>query len=205
MIWVEKYKTILITGIVAVLGVFLIISKPEDEMAAGNDLQVVMEEPPDAHVFMEEQEEELGPVLVDIKGAVPMPGLYKMEEGDRVMDVIDQAGGLLEDADEKQVNFAQKLSDEMVIHIPVKGEFVQDAPQIASTTSPGGQGDRKVNINKADLTELQTLPAIGPAKAQAIIDYREKEGPFRQVEDLQNVSGIGEKTFEKLHELISVN
>ncbi|RST73883.1 hypothetical protein D4T97_013510 [Siminovitchia acidinfaciens] len=206
MIWLEKYKTIIITGIVAVLAVFLFISKPKDEMAAGNELQVLMEEQPDADFQKEEREEKAGPVLVDVKGAVPVPGLYKMEEGDRVLDAIEQAGGLLDAADEKQVNFAQKVYDEMVIYIPEKGEPMEDIPQMAITPSSGqGNGNGKVNINKADLSELQTLSGIGPAKAQAIIDYREQDGPFKQVEDLKNVSGIGEKTFEKLQESISVN
>ncbi|VEF47722.1 membrane bound high-affinity DNA-binding receptor [Bacillus freudenreichii] len=206
MIWLEKYKTIIITGIVAVLAVFLFISKPKDEMAAGNELQVLMEEQPDADFQKEEREEKAGPVLVDVKGAVPVPGLYKMEEGDRVLDAIEQAGGLLDAADEKQVNFAQKVYDEMVIYIPKKGEPMEDIPQMAITPSVGqGNGNGMVNINKADLSELQTLSGIGPAKAQAIIDYREQDGPFKQAEDLKNVSGIGEKTFEKLQESISVN
>lgn len=205
MIWLEKHKTILISGVVAVLAVFLFISKPKDEMEAKNAaaLQTVMEEKAEKPIEVEE-EVAAGPVFVDVKGAVSLPGLYKAKEGDRVLDAIEQAGGLLETADEKQINFAQKVHDEMVIYVPEKGETIEDAPPVMAAPS-SGQTNGKVNINRAELSELETLPGIGPAKAQAIIDYREQQGPFKQVEDIQNVSGIGEKTFEKLQESISVN
>lgn len=204
MIWLERYKTLLISVIVAVLALFLFISKPNDEKAGMNELQSIMEEKADIPLEFEEFEEVKGPVIVDVKGAVSTPGLYETKEGDRVLDAIALAGGLLEIADEKQINLAQKVFDEMVIYVPEKGESDEGFPSIMGG-SADGRSDGKVNINRADSSELETLPGIGPAKAQAIVDYREQQGPFKKVEDIQNVSGIGEKTFEKLEDSISVN
>lgn len=197
---------LLIGGVVTALVVFLFISKPKEELSAGGDVGLpgVMEEKSEKHFEMEEEKVASGPLFVDVKGAVSSPGLYEAKEGDRVLDAIDQAGGLIKTADEKQVNFAQKVHDEMIIYIPEKGEVVEEAlPAMAAPSSTQAAG--KININRADLSELQNLPGVGPAKAQAIIDYREEQGPFKKVEDIQNVSGIGEKTFEKLQESITVN
>lgn len=203
MIWFEKYKTILIGAGVAALAAILFISKPKDETAAG-EVQTVMEEKANIPSLSEEQVEPAGPLFVDVKGAVSIPGLYEAKDGDRVLDAIEQAGGLLEKADEKQINFAQKLHDEMVIYVPEKGEEIE-VGTLPMTSPAGGEANGKVNINRAEASELETLPGIGPAKAQAIVDYREQQGSFKQVEDLKNVSGIGEKTFERLQEAISVN
>lgn len=206
MIWLQKYKMFFVSCGVAVVVIFLFISKPKDEMAAKNEtaLQTVMEEKIDSSIELEQEVAE-GPVFVDVKGAVSLPGIYEAKDNDRVLDAIEYAGGLLEIADEKQINFAQKVQDEMVIYVPEKGETIEnDAPPLMTSPS-NGQANGKVNINRAELSELETLPGIGPAKAKAIIDYREQQGHFKKVEDIQNISGIGEKTFEKLQESISVN
>ncbi|WP_046173888.1 helix-hairpin-helix domain-containing protein [Domibacillus indicus] len=145
-------------------------------------------------------------VTVDIKGAVSMPGIYTMLSEERVNDVINKAGGITEQADAASVNLAQKVQDEMVIYIPVKGEeipAVQTAP-VSSGNADFAEDKEMVNINTADSAGLQELPGIGESKAQAIIDFRETDGPFTKVEDLKNVSGIGDKTFEKLAPLITV-
>ena len=119
---------------------------------------------------------------MDLKGAVRQPGLYEAAEGDRVFDIIERSGGLLHDADENQINYAEKVHDEMVIFIPKIGEELDGSVFGASSSS---KGNGKININKADATALETLPGIGPAKAKAIIDYREENGPFKQITDLQ--------------------
>lgn len=143
-------------------------------------------------------------LLVDIKGAIKHPGLYKINEGDRIQDVIDLAGGLKDDADENQVNLAQRLQDEMVIYIPTIGEEIEHIqPNISSTNTQNAQ-DGKVAINHATAEEIQTLNGIGPKKAETIIAYREENGPFHTIEDLLNVSGIGEKTLENIRDQITV-
>lgn len=146
-------------------------------------------------------------IMVDVKGQVKQPGVYESNTGERIMDVIGRAGGLTEQADQTQVNLAEHVQDAMIIYIPSKGEEGASTP-----SSSGGnmaadgtsQNQGKININKADEQELQNLPGIGPAKAAAIIDYRNTGGPFKTIEDLKNVSGIGDKTFEKLKDLLVV-
>lgn len=140
-------------------------------------------------------------IMVDLKGAVNQPGVYEASEGERVIELIERAGGLSDSADESQVNLAMQVSDEMVLYIPEIGEVVQDIPNLTQIDS---QNDM-ININKADEAELETLPGIGPSKSAAIIEYRTTSGPFKSIEDLKSISGIGEKTFEKLKDKISVD
>lgn len=143
--------------------------------------------------------------LVDVKGAVENPGVYEVMLDERVIDVIEKAGGLKEGADETKINFAGRVTDEMVLYIPLIGEeggsMIVSAGSSSTSTS---QGADKININKATSDELQTLPGIGPSKAEAIISYREDSGLFQTIDDLKLVTGIGDKTFEKLQELIIV-
>ncbi|NRD75902.1 helix-hairpin-helix domain-containing protein [Bacillus sp. BRMEA1] len=155
------------------------------------------------------QPKQIEKMMVDVKGQVKKPGVYLANTGERVNDVIARAGGLTDKADQGQVNFAEHVKDEMVIYIPAVGEKTADLPN--TVTKEGGtpsgtssQNQAKVNLNKADETQLQTLPGIGPAKAKMILDYRDKSGPFKSIEDLKNISGIGDKTYEKLKDLIDV-
>lgn len=143
-------------------------------------------------------------ILVDVKGAVQKPGVYKATIGERVIDLIERAGGVTEQANSLAINFAQKVSDEMVVYVPSVGE--EETMTSQSNTSTGGATNSdKINLNKASQAELETLPGIGPSKAQAIIEYRETNGPFKSIEEIMSISGFGEKTFEKLKESISVN
>ncbi|WP_409289385.1 helix-hairpin-helix domain-containing protein [Peribacillus sp. SCS-37] len=141
-------------------------------------------------------------ILADVKGAVNKPGVYEAQPGERVINLIEKAGGFKEKADQNQVNLAQEVSDQMVIFVPEIGSAPAAMPGAAGGSVPGG--DEKVNINTADEAELMTLTGIGPSKAAAIIEYRTREGGFKKPEDLKNISGIGEKTFEKLKESIKV-
>jgi competence protein ComEA len=143
--------------------------------------------------------------IVDVKGQVKMPGVYASSQDERVIDVVQRAGGLTENADESKVNFAEHVQDAMVIYIPAKGEE-GSIPQglTGDPSAAGGAKQGKINLNKADENELQNLPSIGPSKAAAIIEYRETNGAFKSVEDLKNISGIGDKTFDKLKDLITV-
>ncbi|WP_100372223.1 helix-hairpin-helix domain-containing protein [Bacillus sp. FJAT-45037] len=143
-------------------------------------------------------------VTVDVKGAVVAPGVYVLEEERRVHEAIELAGGFLDDAYGDGVNLAAKLHDEMVIFVPTEGELemAEFTQSIGGEGSSGGDG--KISLNQATQAELETLPGIGPAKATAIIQYREEKGRFEQIEDLMDVSGIGQKSFEKFQDLISV-
>ena len=139
-------------------------------------------------------------IFVDIKGAVKNPGVYQMKSGDRVKDALDAAGGLTDEADSQKVNLAQRVEDQMVIVVPKVGEEATEIP--SGVTSKEAAKDGKVNINTATVEELKTLKGVGEKKAEAIIDYRKKNGSFKTKEDLMKVRGIGKKLFESFQERI---
>ena len=139
-------------------------------------------------------------IFVDIKGEVKKPGVYQMKVGDRVKDAHDAAGGLTAEADSQKVNLAQRVEDQMVIVVPKVGEEAEAIP--AGATSKEVSKEGKVNINTATVEELKTLKGVGEKKAEAIIEYRKKNGSFKTKEDLMKVRGIGKKLFESFEERI---
>ena len=146
-------------------------------------------------------------ITVDVKGAVKQPGVYELRSDSRVHDAIHEAGGMTAEANSQSVNLAQKLSDEAVIYVAKEGE---DVPALGSSESPAtssasAEKTGKVHLNRASESELQTVSGIGQKRAQDIIAYRDANGPFRSVDDLKNVSGIGEKTLEKLRDAFTVD
>ncbi|URZ87960.1 helix-hairpin-helix domain-containing protein [Floricoccus penangensis] len=154
-----------------------------------------------------EKQENLS-IVVDVKGAVNTPGTYKVSSNLRVNDVVKLAGGMTKDADNKSVNLAQKITDEMVIYVASIGENINIIDEPTKSTKSNGSIDEssnKININTADVNQLQTLSGVGAKKAQDIIDYREQNGDFKKIEELQNVSGFGAKSIEKLKENLTVD
>ncbi|HEX6922418.1 MAG TPA: helix-hairpin-helix domain-containing protein [Bacillales bacterium] len=147
----------------------------------------------------EKQQENPKTIVIDVKGAVKAPGVYKMKEGDRVIDVVEKAGGFLEKADRKKINLAKLVKDEMVVYVPREGE---KKGRMLPAITGGGENKGKVAINSADASELDKLPGVGPATAEAIITYRKEQGPFEKIEDLLNVSGIGDATLQKMKDKI---
>lgn len=213
--WVQEKKQWLIMGLVCIGAAIFYFYNQHDDVDLINRQEVISEDIVAEDHSRNEQDQpnsndnaassKTQPMKVDIKGAVINPGVYTVTGEERVIDIIEKAGGLLEDADIVKVNLSQKVMDEMVIYIPKIGEEVLAAENIpVNSVSQGGGGDGKVNINQADASTLDSLPGIGPSKAAAIIEYRETNGPFQKVEDLMNISGIGEKTFEKLKDQITV-
>ncbi len=178
---------------------------------------------------IKEKQEKPEYYYVDVKGAVYVPGVYSLEKGKRVVDAINEAGGVLENGDTSLLNLSMELEDGMVIIVYTNddvnkelntsnsssicnGKLVNNAcitPNTNSITKPDAKSQTKdvsskININTANLTELESLPKIGTAKAQAIIDYRTKNGSFKKIEDIKNVSGIGDAIFETLKDNITV-
>lgn len=143
----------------------------------------------------EKTEPDRSTVIIDIKGAVKKEGVYEMPNGLRVKDALERAGGLLPDAETGSINLAQLVHDQMMVAVPRKGEQ-------AASSSPAKE--EKVAINIATKEELETVPGIGPKKAERILQYREQHGSFQKLEDLLEVEGIGEKSLEKLKEEIIV-
>ena len=152
--------------------------------------------------------EKLDKIYVEIKGSVAQPNVYQVAADARINDLVKLAGGLTKDADSRQINLAQPLQDGMSIYVPKKGEdlLVQeqtDPPVTSSAISEAGVPN-KINLNQADATQLQQVSGIGPKKAADIIDYRQKDGPFKSVDELTNVNGIGEKTLANIRDELCV-
>ncbi|WP_265457424.1 helix-hairpin-helix domain-containing protein [Enterococcus sp. HY326] len=182
----------------AVIGGFLIFRNQQKELNYETDFSQLIEKESSTI------ESSSSPIYIDVKGAVHIPGLYQIAPESRLIEAIELAGGFTAEADQSQLNFALKLADQQVIYVPKVGEEPLNTFQSPDNSGgPSGEAD-KVNINTADLAELQTLSGIGEKKAQDIINYRQANGSFANIEDLTKVSGIGEKTLEKLKDFITV-
>ncbi|HEL1734398.1 TPA: helix-hairpin-helix domain-containing protein [Streptococcus suis] len=154
-----------------------------------------------------EVSEESSQLVVDVKGAVAKPGLYTLAADARVNDAVEAAGGLTSQADPKSINLAQKLSDEAVVYVASKDENIS---VVASTTASSAMSQEEkntslVNLNTATEADLQTISGIGAKRATDIIAYREANGGFKSVDDLNNVSGIGDKTMESIRPYVTVD
>lgn len=152
-------------------------------------------------------------IIVYICGAVKESKVITLPENSRISDAIDAVGGLTEDADLTNINLAYILEDGEKIYIPQKGEEPQNEASTASSSvqsssysnySATSTKSNKININKATQTELETIPGVGPSTALKIIEYREQNKKFSSIEDIKNVSGIGNAKYEKMKDYITV-
>ena len=201
--WKEKWESWSLSAKAAVIGGILLIlvgvgglfSKKEESV---EETEVVVTTVLAEKTEVSTTQETV--IFVDIKGAVKNPGVYQMKVGDRVKDALDAAGGLTEEADSQKVNLAKRLEDQMVIVVPKVGEEAEEIS--AGVTSKEEAKEGKVNINTATVEELKTLKGVGEKKAEAIIEYRKKNGSFKTKEDLMKVRGIGKKLFESFEERI---
>ncbi len=146
---------------------------------------------------VDSKEKDVSEIYVDVSGQVKKPGVYQVTDGTRLFEVIEMAGGLTEEADKDGFNQAEIVSDGEKVIIPAKGE--SDDRLSGSGVTAGGL----ININTADSTALQEIPGVGPATADKIIAYRSENGRFASKEDIKNVSGIGDKTYEKMKDKIT--
>ncbi len=138
------------------------------------------------------------PLVVDVAGAVPRPGVYELPDGSRVKDAVDAAGGFLAEADRTGLNLAAPLEDGQQLQIP----FLAGAEPVGAARVDEPAALDLIDINTADAETLSTLPGIGPTLAQRIVEYRETWGDFYYIEDIMNVEGIGPSTFENIKDLI---
>ncbi|MCL0312385.1 ComEA family DNA-binding protein [Apilactobacillus sp. TMW 2.2459] len=146
-------------------------------------------------------------IYIDIKGEVKNPGVYKINIDKRVNDAIVLAGGFTKAANDKNVNLAQKLTDQMVILVEnknVKNSEGNDVLNDVNTSNQSKSNDssERINVNTADANKLMSISGIGQKKAEKIIDYRNKNGLFNSLDDLKNVDGFGDKTVERLKEYL---
>lgn len=148
-------------------------------------------------------------LLVDLAGAVNQPGVFKLTEGSRLEDLLTAAGGLSAAADQdwalKNLNLAEKLFDGEKIYIPSRHEVAAGSSWEGRLPPAAPPGGAKLNINTAAAAHLDTLPGLSPADAQSIVEYRQKNGPFKNISEIQRVSGIKAGKFAKIKDLITVN
>ena len=148
-------------------------------------------------------------LTVYVTGAVNQPGVVTVASGGRVADAVNACGGLSPEADGDAINMAQAVKDGQQIRVPMKGAEKAAKDGTASKSAGGANGaaaadDGVVNINTADEKALDTLPGVGPATAQKIIEYRETEGAFQSPEDIMKVRGIGKAKYEKMKDKITI-
>ena len=145
-------------------------------------------------------------IWVDVSGAVNTPGVYRLKQGSRVFEAVQEAGGFLENADTTGINQASVLSDgeKLQIYTIEEAQQMEIQPQEFSDSREKADTNGKININTADLAELQEIPGVGEKKAQSIMEYRENCGGFQNIEQLQEIPGIKGKTFDKVKDYITV-
>lgn len=201
----EKIIVTVVILVISIIGLKLFLSKNAAKVDQFEE--VVLTDTTDLIAETEKENNDVVKMYVDIKGAVKLPGMYEVTSDMRVLNVIDMAGGLKETADDSQVNFSQRIEDQMVIYIPVEGEELSEtviARTNSNTANISKDEDGKINLNQATKEELMTLSGVGEKKAEKIIEYREENGSFKTIEDLKNVNGFGEKSFESLEKYISI-
>src|SRR5512139_513654 len=182
-----------IVGIIAFVVIYVILKRPEP---ASPPLVITLQPRPTA----EPPTATPATINIYVAGAVKKPDVYALPLNSIVKDAITAAGGATADADLDRINLATRLADQMEVYVPRKGEAAPpSAPDAPAPDAPAA----KININTASVEELDKLPGIGPALAKAIIDYRTTNSPFQQIEDINDVKGIGDALFEKIKDQIT--
>ena len=143
-------------------------------------------------------------IVVEIKGEVANPDVYEISEGSIIRDLITKAGGLTNEANIDKINRADKLRDNQLIVIPNKNELSNANTNINVSKEGNTAEDGIININTASLEELQKINGVGEVKAKSIINYRETNGGFKSIDEMKNIEGIGDKTFEKMKDQITI-
>ena len=206
----QKKIILVIILVIALITYYYLYTKNNTEEINNENLEITNNE-------TQEESKEEEKIVVHITGAVNKEGIVELQEGARIADAIEKAGGTKENADIKNINLATILEDGMKVHIPTIEETqanneninVEDnaSSQIATETTnitSNTKTQGKININTATQGELDTLPGIGPSTAAKIIDYRKENGKFKSIEEIKEVSGIGDAKYEKIKELIII-
>ena len=222
----QKIIVVIIGSMIIIAFLYYIYTKEEDNIIYTEE-NVTENIAEDLEESEENTKEEINKIIVHVSGAVNKEGIVELEENSRISDAINKAEGLKENADAQNINLAFKLEDGMKIYIPTIGEKIEENEQNQNknmidetskyVTSSSGviQGEltneqseekqnEKININTATQTELETLPGIGPSTSLKIVNYREENGKFKTIEDIKEVSGIGDAKYENIKDLICV-
>ena len=207
----SKQKVILIIVGIIVLSMFILYIRTQSRwLYTESSMEEEIENPIDKKI---ETDTQIGKIKVHITGAIKEEGVVELEEGDRIQDAIEKAGGLTDDANLLDVNLAYQLKDGQKIYIP----RILDVENIETIETSNGEGiivedveevyksnNEMININTATKSELEKLSGVGTETAQKIIEYRQNNGEFKKIEDIKNVSGIGEAKFENIKNNITV-
>ena len=192
----RPYLAMLILFVIALIGTIFFLRRPEPPAAV--TIATVTPRPTASPAS----------IIVDVRGAVNKPGVYPLPLGSRVQDALTLAGDVTSSADTRLLNLARRINDGEQIYVPLIGEAT---PTVVATPGKGVQLNAptkipsgKINLNTATLAELDTLPGIGPAIAQRILDYRAQNGDFKTIDDLKKVRGIGDALFNQIKDLIAV-
>lgn len=209
---------IVIVAIVAIISYYFIFDRKEEWLNnQEQNLEIKEEIKTNDQIENNSNEQQLEKnenTIVHVSGAVNKEGIVELKNNSRIIDAIDKAGGLKDEADITNINLAYIIEDGMKIHIPSKEE--KESTIIVESNIDSGTVEQsneiksnnnkklKININTATKTDLETLPGIGESTALKIIEYRKKKGKFKLIEDIKQVNGIGENKFNKIKELITV-
>lgn len=225
----KKQKIVIgIIGAIIIMAFLYYIYAKEDDSIISTEENITENVVEKSEKSEKTTNEETNKIVVHVSGAVNQEGIVELQENSRISDAINIAGGLKENADTKHINLAFKLEDGMKIYIPTIEETKEQNTQIQNqnridetskyVTSSSGvvqeeqtnaqqseqKKNEKININTATQTELETLPGIGPATSLKIINYREENGKFETIEEIKEVSGIGDAKYENIKDLICV-
>ncbi|MBC7087133.1 MAG: helix-hairpin-helix domain-containing protein [Tissierellales bacterium] len=203
----SKREKILITIIAMLIIIIFVFRNPSDDLNVAKENNLVIINDESKTVEEEKNNEEIpSEIIVHISGQVYQPGIYRLFSGDRVIDVVNLAGGLTKDADLDKINLARKISDEDKIYIPKIGEDVNvnsnNSPPEFIESKDDKTSTSKININTCSKEELVSLPGIGDVLADRIIEYRNKT-KFNEIEDIKKVAGIGDAKFNSIKDLIT--
>ncbi|PMC82574.1 helix-hairpin-helix domain-containing protein [Anaerococcus hydrogenalis] len=202
----DKLIIALIIGIVIILSRNFVNNQKKDELVFENTSSSVSIEANQLSnkETREKIENNNTTMKVHISGEINKPGVYDIKDNYRLEDLVNDAGGLTNNADINKINLAMKLEDQMHIIIPNKNNQENNQTQDQLVTPTNTNENKKININSADKNSLMTLPNIGDKRAEAIIEYRQRN-KFNKIDDIKNVSGIGDKYFEAMKDMIVVD
>lgn len=199
-----KQKLIGATALIIILlvGYIFLHYKMKSDIVISEDVSNESTEMTSEEVAENVPIEEPKDIVVHISGRVQSPGVVTLPKGSRVNHAIEKAGGALKEADLDKLNLASVLNDGEKIYVPKIGECIQESNSGQAYNSTATR--TRININTASIKELDQIPGVGPSTAQKIIDYRNSKSPFKKIEDIKNVSGIGEKKYENIKNYITI-
>lgn len=198
-----RYQLLILVAVLGLVGAWL-MKRPTE---APNQIEQTMAIGSTSSTVMSTASSVGGKVCVDVKGAVRHPGIYKLKGGSRVNEAVAAAGGIMDNADMKQVNLAKQLADQEIVYVPVNGETMPGTSAVGTanvSSASSASGAAIINLNTATKEQLCQITGIGDKKADLILQYREQHGQFKSVDELKQVSGFGDKTVEKIKDQLAV-